>query len=74
MVNKPDNSEATLLDSTHVDYKGKKMTLNEWGCELTGWQSIRIYSYVAIVGEDETLQDKRKKYVIQQGQNDEIAE
>lgn len=74
LVNKPDNSEATLLDSTHVDYKGKKMTLNEWGCELTGWQSIRIYSYVAIVGEDETLQDKRKKYVIQQGQNDEIAE
>lgn len=71
LVNKPENSEATLLDATHVEYNGEKMTLNEWGCRLTGWQSIRIYSYVAIVGETETLQDKRKKYIMQQGQEDE---
>ena len=58
---KPDGSEAKLLDSKYVDYNGQKMTLNEWGCLVTGWTSIRIYSYVAIVGEDETLQEKRER-------------
>ncbi len=58
----PSKSEATLLDEKHVDYKGRKLTLNEWGKEVTGWKSIRIYSYVSKVGETETLQDKREKY------------
>lgn len=59
----PDNSKAVLIDEKYVDYNGKKLTLNEWGCKVTGWKSIRIYAYVAIEGEIETLQDKRKRYV-----------
>ena len=35
------------------------MTLNEWGCSVTGWKSIRIYQYLAKVGEEETIQEKR---------------
>lgn len=61
---KPDDSEAILLDSTYVEYKGEKMRINEWGCRLSGWKSIRIYAYTAILGEDETLQQKRIKYTI----------
>lgn len=58
-----DDSEATLLDSKHVDYNGEKMTLNEWGCKVTGWRSIRIYAYSAKKGEMETLQEKRELYI-----------
>ena len=58
-----DNSIATLIDYKHVDFKGKIMTLNEWGCLITGWKSIRIYQYCCKVGEEETLQQKRIKYI-----------
>lgn len=67
----PDNSEATLLDDKYVDFRGEKMTLNEWGCKVTGWKSIRIYTYVAVVGEIETLQQKRMSYI--QEHNEEIS-
>ncbi len=60
---KPDESIATLLDEKYVDYNGEKLTLNEWGCKVTGWQSIRIYAYVAIVGEIETLHQKRLAFI-----------
>ena len=60
---KPDESVATLLDEKYVDYNGEKMTLNEWGCKVTGWQAIRIYAYVAIVGEIETLHQKRLAFI-----------
>ena len=39
------------------------MTLNEWGCKVTGWQSIRIYAYAAKEGEMETLQEKREAFI-----------
>ena len=53
------DSEAVLLDEKYVDFKGQKLTLNEWGCAVTGWKSIRIYSHAAICGETEVLHDKR---------------
>ena len=56
---KPEDSTATLIDSKYVNYKGNKMTLNEWGCSVTGWKSIRIYQYLAKVGEEETIQEIR---------------
>ena len=59
----PDTSIAKLINEKYVNYNGEKLTLNEWGCKVTGWKSIRIYSYTAIVGEIETLQDKRIKYI-----------
>lgn len=39
------------------------MTLNDWETTVTGWKSIRIYSYVAIDGEKETLHDKRIRLI-----------
>ena len=60
---KPDESVATLLDEKYVDFNGEKLTLNDWGCRITGWQSIRIYAYVAIVGEIETLHQKRLAFI-----------
>ena len=71
LTTKPDNSEAILIDPKYVFYKGNKMTINEWGCSVNGWKSIRIYEYMAKVGSNETLQSKREQYQIE---NDEEAE
>lgn len=65
----PDTSKATLLNEKYVEFNGNKMTLNEWGCRVTGWKSIRIYAYTAIVGEIETLQDKRIRYIQENNEN-----
>ena len=56
-------SEAELIDDKYVIYKGEKMTINTWGCKVTGWKSIRIYDNVDIVGEAETLHEKRLDYI-----------
>ena len=58
-----EDSMATLLDAKYVRYKNEKMTLNQWGCRVTGWKSIRIYAWAAKEGEIETLQEKRLAYV-----------
>ncbi|MCI8364611.1 MAG: DUF262 domain-containing protein [Eubacterium sp.] len=58
-----EDSLATLLDAKYVLYKNEKMTLNRWGCKVTGWKSIRIYAWAAKEGEIETLQEKRMAYV-----------
>lgn len=71
LTQKPEESIATLIDEKYVDYNGEKLTLNEWGCKITGWQSIRIYAYTAIVGEIETLQAKRIRFV--EEQNEQIS-
>ena len=42
----PDGSDATLVDSKYVDYNGEKLTLNDWGCKVTGWNEI--YPYICL--------------------------
>jgi len=64
---KPDDSNAVLVDSKHVLFNDKVMTINDWGCLVTGWKSIRIYAYMARVGEKDTLQEKREALLKEQG-------
>lgn len=59
----PNESKAILLDARYVEFNGEKMTLNDWGCKVTGWKSIRIYAYAARVGEIDTLQQKRLTFI-----------
>lgn len=63
--NAPTISEAILVDEAYVECKGEKMRITDWGKKFTGWSAIRIYEYVSIVGEKETLQQKRIKYMIE---------
>ena len=56
---KPNTSIATLVDGKYVIFNGEKITINDWGCKVTGWKAIRIYEYMAKVGETETFQEKR---------------
>ncbi len=57
----PEKSIATLIEPNQVEYNGKVLSINDWAKEISGWKAIRIYSYVARVGENETLDQKREK-------------
>ena len=61
------DSEAELIDDNNVIYKGKKLTINQWAKTVTGWSAVNIYENVAIVGEEESLHEKRIKYMKENG-------
>lgn len=63
ILSNPDSSVATLIDGKNVMYNGERVTLNEWGQMVKGWSSIDIYEYAAILGEEESLHQKRIKYL-----------
>jgi hypothetical protein len=58
---KPKTSIAKLIDTNLVEYNGENMTLNQWGCLVTGWSSISVYRYCSKIGETKTLQDIREE-------------
>lgn len=58
------DSEATLLDGLNVEFKGKKMKLNDWVSQVTGRKNINIYKMISVVGEEESLEQKRIKYMV----------
>jgi hypothetical protein len=42
------NSEARVVNGTHVNFKGQKMTFNAWGKQVKGWKSIQIYEHALL--------------------------
>lgn len=52
---------AIIVDGKHVEYKGQKMTLNSFGCKVTGWSSIQGYAYTRLVNDTKTLSELRKE-------------
>ena len=55
-------SEATVIDSRRVIYKGEQMLFNAWGCLSTGWSAINIYVHVE-TEDGRLLQDLRLEAV-----------
>ncbi len=53
-----DDSAARVLDGRHVEFKGQKMTFNQWGQRVTGWLAIRIYTE-ACLPDGKTLNELR---------------
>ena len=41
-------STATVIDGKTVEFRGERMSYNRWGYEVTGWPSIRIYSFALL--------------------------
>lgn len=52
-------SEATVVDGRHVDFRGSIMKFNEWGKRVTQWRSIDIYEHV-LLPDGSLLGDLRK--------------
>lgn len=42
-IKNEEQSEATVIDDKYVDYKGNKMTFNEWGKTIKKWSTINNY-------------------------------
>lgn len=61
IINHPDEV-AEIVDSDNVMYKGRKMSFNKYGCEVTGWKAIQSYAFLKIVnGPDQTLAELREQ-------------
>ena len=60
LINHPEEV-ATVIDSKNVEYKGEKMSFNQFGCEITGWKAIQIYAFMKKVGGDKTLAKLREE-------------
>lgn len=60
LINHPEEV-ATVVDSKNVEYKGEKMSFNQYGCELTGWKAIQIYAFMKKVGGNKTLAKLREE-------------
>jgi len=52
---------ATVIDERFVNYKGQKMTYNQWGQEVTGWSSICIYEWAVKSDSEKTLDSLRRE-------------
>ena len=53
-----ENSMARVIDGRHVDFRGQRVTFNDWGQRVTGWPSIRIYT-MACLPDGRTLDQLR---------------
>ncbi len=60
LINHPEEV-ATVVDSKNVEYKGEKMSFNQYGCEITGWKAIQIYAFMKKVGGNKTLAKLREE-------------
>lgn len=59
LINHPEEV-ATVVDAKNVEYKGEKMSFNQYGCEITGWKAIQIYAFMKKVGGNKTLAKLRE--------------
>ncbi|WP_053241271.1 hypothetical protein [Clostridium sp. DMHC 10] len=64
VIKNSENSEATVVDAKYVDFNGEKITFNKWGQKVTGWSTIRIYSWAMIKDSDKTLHDMRQEKML----------
>lgn len=60
LINHP-NEKATVVDEKYVKYNNEILTFNQFGCKITGWKTIQIYSWMKIEGSTETLSQLREK-------------
>ena len=61
------DSEATVVDGRSVEYRGERLSYNVWGCRVTGWLSIQIYSQ-ALMEDGQLLEALRRKANAADGQ------
>lgn len=56
---------ATIVSGKEVEYRGERMTLNVYGCKVTGWSAIQTYAYMRPVDSDKTLADLREARMLE---------
>lgn len=61
------NEVATIVDGKHVEYKGETMSMNVFGCKVTGWTAIQSYALMRRVGDKKTLSELREEKMREMG-------
>ena len=51
---------AEVLSDKKVLFNGEEMSYNAFANKVTGWKAIQIYAHLVLVGEKETLAEKRE--------------
>lgn len=59
VINHPEEV-AILVDSSTVEYKGKKMSIHTWSKKVTGWKAVQTYAMIKPVNSQETLAELRE--------------
>ena len=57
----------TNVDGKHVKYKDEIMSLNVFGCKITGWSAIQSYAMTRRVDDTKTLSELRDEKMKQLG-------
>ncbi len=52
---------ATIVDGKHVRYNDEMMSMNVFGCRVTGWSSIQSYALMRRVNDKKTLSELREE-------------
>lgn len=60
LINHPEEV-AKVVDAKNVEYKGEKMSFNQYGCEITGWKAIQIYAFMKKSCGNKTLAKLREE-------------
>lgn len=55
------NEVATIIDGRHVEYNGETMSMNVFGCKVTGWSAIQSYALMRLVDSKKTLSEMREE-------------
>lgn len=55
-----EDSAARVLDGQTVEFKGERLSFNDWGQRVTRWTSIRIYT-MACLPDGRTLDQLRDR-------------
>jgi hypothetical protein len=58
-VRKQPNNFAKIINGEMVEYKGRKLTINKWGQEMTGWSSINIYDSILMRSTNQPIRSLR---------------
>ena len=54
------NEVATIVDEKHVEYNDEIMSMNAFGCKVTGWRAIQSYAFMKKVDGKKTLYELRE--------------
>lgn len=55
------NEVATIIDGRHVEYNGETMSMNVFGCKVTGWSAIQSYALMRLIDSKKTLSEMREE-------------
>lgn len=58
---------AKIVDGKHVKYKNEIISLNVFGCKITGWSAIQSYAMTRRVDNIKTLSELRDEKMKQLG-------